>query len=175
MDQSETSRLESELQAIVERELPRDMDEIYGLGVKTRVIAFREGSVILFFGAVMSAVGIFSSYNDFFESISLIKKHCRMLVDHLVKDRHGSDWQVQVEVEYPTVPEPRDLMPWRRLRHMFGPEADDVLQFSSWMQPPTGRSSRRDGFFWFLLLLNVLLVVAVALLVSAAVRRVYFP
>src|SRR4029453_13384066 len=62
-----------------------------------------------------------------------------------------------------------------RFRHMFGPEAYDVLQFSAWVQPSTVTSRRRDGFFWFLFTANVLLFAALAVLVSAAVRRIYFP
>jgi len=169
-------RIESDLRRIVDADLPREMEDIYGLTVKTRVITVRDGSIVLFFGVMLSALGVFSSYSDFFESIALVRKHCKMLVDRLLRDRYSSDWQVMVEVQYPSVPDPNDIVPWRRLRRMFGPEADEMLHLSAWIQgPATGRGTRRDAFFWFLLALSILLLGAVGVLVASAVRRMYFP
>ncbi len=174
-DDFPTDHIESDLRQIVDADLPREMEDIYGLSVKTRVITVRDGSIVLFFGVMLSALGVFSSYSDFFESIALIRKHCKMLVDRLLRHRYSSDWLVTVEVEYPSVPDPNDIVPWRRLRRMFGPEADEMLHLSAWMQGPATGRTRRDAFFWFLLVLNILLLGAVGVLVASAVRRMYFP
>ncbi len=80
-------------------------------------------------------------------------------------------------IEHPRVPDPSDVPPWRRLRRMLGPEADELLRFARWADPQVAPSGtrRRDGFFWYLLFLNILLLGAVGWLVSAAVLRTYFP
>jgi len=160
-------RLEPDLRSLVEVEIPRDMSEIYGLTVRTRVLAVREGSIVAFFGVVLSGVAVLSSYADFFDSIHLIRKHAEMLLRRLVDYKYSRSWKVDVTIEYPKLRDPSDFLPWRRFRKRLRATTDD------WAEPIVART-RRDGFFWYLLLLNVLLLAAVGWLVSAAVLRTYF-
>lgn len=169
-------RLEQDLRAIVDSELPNDMSSIFGVPITTRVIAVREGSIVVFFGVVLSAVGVFSSYSDFFESVHLVRKHAAMLVERLVRNKYNGSWDVQVSIEHPRLPDPGDMGPWRRLRGMFGPEADEFARLAAWISPSGSRSreGQRDGFFWYLLFSNLLLLAALAWLLSAAVMKTYF-
>lgn len=169
----EGSSEEREIRRVLTDRLPSELEEVYGFEVKTRIIAVRGGSLVVFFGAVVSALGVFSSYADFFESIALIKKHARLLLSHTLEERFGEAYDVGVDVEYPRIPDPDDLSPWRRARKMFGPEFYDLLGATAWTT--AGRPPRRDGFFWFLLATTIILLLLLGALVAAAVLRTYFP
>jgi hypothetical protein len=81
---------------------------------------------------------------------------------------------VGVEVEYPRIPDPDDLVPWRRARKMLGPEFYDFLGATA-RPTAAGRPPRRDGFFWFLFASTIVLLLLLGTLVAAAVIRTYFP
>jgi hypothetical protein len=168
-------RLEQELHTVIVSELPSDLRRIYGLNVESRVIEFQSGSVLVFFGAMISAVGFLSGYADFYESVNLIKQHTQLLIERLMRQRYGNDFDVSVVAKYPSLPDPEERFPGRRLRKMLGSEADEFLPVSAWVQGSPGQGPRRDGFFWFLLILNILLLGTVAILVWGAVVRTYFP
>jgi hypothetical protein len=173
----ETEGMESEVRRILLSELPADIEEIYGFEVKTRLIAVRPGSIVVFFGAVVTALGIFSSYSDFFESIALIRKHAKMLLAARLAARYGGGYDVSVDVEYPRVPDPDDLLPGRRFRKMLGGPfgSDEFAGALSWVgQAAGGGTQKRDGFFWFLLASTIVLAVLLGLMVAGAVWRTYF-
>ncbi len=167
--------LEREVRRTIESDLPAELEAIYGLRVRTRFITTRPGSVIAFFAVVVEALGIFSSYSDFFESISLVRKHSAALLERLMEERYtpgpSLTSDVSVTVEYPRVPDPDDLHPGRRFWKRFGPEAD-MMFAAGWSgsQPRV----RRDGLFWWLVICNLLFAVALGALVAAAVVRTYF-
>ncbi len=170
---AEEDSITSEVRRILSERLPAELEEIYGFEVKTRVIAVRQGSLVVFFGALVSALGIFSSYSDFFESIALIKKHSKRLLGQRLAGRFGGGFDVSIEVEYPSVPDPDDLSPWRHMRKRLGPEFHELMSAGAW--PGLGATSpRRDGFFWFLLASTILLLVLLGLLVAGAVWKTYF-
>ncbi len=171
-NESNQGYLESEVQRILTDRLPAELEEIYGFEVKTRIIAVRRGSLVVFFGAAVAALGFFSSYSDFFESIALVKKHAKMLLHQQLEDRFGGDYDVSIEVAYPRIPDPDDFPPWRRARKMFGPELDEVLGASGWAA--AGRPPHGDAFFWFLLVSTVVLLALLGMLVGAAVWKTYF-
>lgn len=139
------------------------------------MIAIRQGSLVVFFGALVSALGFFSSYSDFFESIALIKKHTRVLLRQELADRFGGDYDVAIEVEFPRFPDPDEFSSWRRARKILGPEFHDVMGASAWSGLGASLSTRRDGFFWFLLASTILLLVLLGFLVAGAVQKTYFP
>jgi hypothetical protein len=164
-------RLEHQLRHIIDSDLPAELNRIYGLSVNTRVIDIQQGSVLVFFGAVITAVGFISSYADFFESVKLIKEHSELLIERLM-DKYHNKYEVKVVQQYPSLPDPDNRYPWRRLRKMFGPEADEFLY---WYEGLRGSGTKRDGFFWFLLFFNIILLIIVGILVGGAVVKTYFP
>lgn len=167
-------KLEQELRSLIASELPSDLRRIFGLDVDTRVIEVQSGSVLVFFGAVITALGVFSGYADFFESIQVVKRHSKLLIERVLRNRYGGEFDVEVVQQYPSLPDPSDRYPWRRLRKMFGPEADEILELSAWARRRAGQGTRRDAFFWFLLIFNVLLLATIGGLVGGAVVRTYF-
>jgi hypothetical protein len=162
-------RIEEEARRAIETDLPNDLQRIYGLDIRTHVLDVQSGSLLVFFSAVISGLSLFSSYAGFFDSVKLIKRHCDLLLTRLLQNYPG-DFDVNVVEMFPTLPDPSDFSPWRRLRKMFGPEID------FWPGAPFGNRQRiqRDAFFWFLLIFNVLLVAALATLVTGAVIKTYF-
>jgi len=166
-------KLEQEARRVIESELPSELRQIYGLEAKTQVIAIRDGSLLVFFNVLVTGIGIFASYSDFFESIALVKKHAGILLQRALRSFVSLETDVNISTEFPRMPEPEDMFWPRRLRKRMGPFAEEM--FSSgfpWTAAPS--APRRDGFFWWLLILNVVLFAVVALLVGAAVKRTYF-
>jgi hypothetical protein len=139
------------------------------------VIDLREGSVLVFFSAAITAIGLFSNYADFFESVSLVKKHCKLLLEQVMRVRYGSEFDISVNEQYPSLPDPEDLIPWSRMRKMFGPATRELMRIAPWFQSSDLGSAKRDGFFWFLLIMNIVLLGIVSALVGGAVLRTYFP
>ncbi len=131
--------------------------------------------MLVFFGAVINTIGFLSSYADLFESIKLIKAHSKLLIKRHMLNKYRDDFDVDVVEQYRSLPDPDNRFPWRRLRKMFGPEADESLQLSAWGHGAAGQCPRRDAFFWFLLVFNSLLLATVAILVGGAVVKTYFP
>ena len=163
-------RLEHEAHRIIEVELPSDLRRIYGLEVETRILDIQAGSLLVFFSAVVAGLGFFSSYSGFFDSVNLIKQHCALLLRRAT-GYSGSEFEITVNNQFPTLPDPSDFRPWRRARKMFGPEADELLEASLFAG---SQSPHRDAFFWFLLIFNILLVAALGVLVGGAVIKTYF-
>jgi hypothetical protein len=164
-------RLERDARRVIEVELPSDLRRIYGLEVQTRILDVQAGSLLVFFSAVVSGLGFLSSYASFFDSVKLIKQHGALLLERAARDYPGPDFEISVVEQFPTLPDPSDFQPWRRLRKMFGPEADELWRASLF----TGHQRpNRDAFFWFLLIFNILLVAAIGILVGSAVIKTYF-
>jgi len=168
---AEPGEIDRSIRHVVESDLPRELGEIYGLKVSARFITTRPGSIVAFFAATVAAVGVFSSYSDFFESVALVRKHSTTLLKRMLESRfaHGMEANVSVSTEYPHVVDPDDLHPRRWLRRHFGPDMFPAALLG------TKERSSRDGFFWFLLAWSILATAALAVLVAGAVVRTYFP
>ncbi len=168
---NEPQQVERDVQRVIETDLPRELEELFGLEVKTRFIAVRSGSLVAFFAVAASAVGVFSSYSDFFESIELVKRHSAALLQRVLEKRYAPrpsfSAQVAVSTQYPRLPDPDDVSPARWWRKHMGHLPPGFPSGSA--QPPA-----RDGLFWWLLISNVLLATALGAMVAAAVIKTYF-
>jgi len=167
-------RLEHEACRVIESELPSELRQIYGLETKTQVIAIRDGSLLIFFSVVVTGMGVFASYSDFFESIALVKKHVGMLLERAIRPLVQLQTDVSVSTEFPRMPDPDDIFWPRRLRRRMGPFAEELLDsgFPWAVRPPV---AKRDGFFWWLLIVNLVLLTILGVLVGGAVMKTYFP
>lgn len=82
-----------------------------------------------------------------------------------------------VNIEYPTLPEPKYEILSRLFRrrerffHEFGEEFPDVYP----SELTTIRTQRRDGFFYFLLVLSIVSLMIIGVLVYGAMVKTYFP
>ena len=165
-------RLEEKARKAITEELPKDLKDIYGLSIKTSIERTQEGSLLIFFSAVVAGIGFLSSYADFFASIQLIKQHARWLLNRVTREVNGQAiWQfdVNVEEQFPYVNDPASLGTMRSGK-LIRKNMEEV-----WSNSLTSRhSSNRDAFFWFLLILNILLLTAIGFLVAKAVEKTYF-
>ncbi len=158
---------------VIESELPRELDELFGLTIETKVIAVREGSILIYFGAAIAGLATFSRYKGLCESVNLLKGQLGRLLHLLIEQKYPDDIQVNVNVEFPHLDSPGDW-PWRWRKFMRDPE-DEYM--ASMLVGGVDRPVRakRDGFFWFLLVLCILETAALAALVWRAVTTTYFP
>ena len=174
-DETSFEKLDSEARKILCQELPSDLDKIYGIKADIRYIDSREGSLIVFFGAMITTYGLIANYKDFFESVRLIKEHGSRLLRTLERRLHIPDLSIYVKDEYPELPHPDSMRYHSRLKHlfhMFPPDiAEMILETGVY---GTNNHSKRDGFFWYLVIMNVILLIALCALVAAAVIKVYF-
>jgi len=165
--------LRQEVERLIENRLPSDLEKLFGVEAEIQVKACRYGSLHVFFGVLLSGIGLIASYKDFYDSIQLIRKHCNLLLRELLQDRYPHrSFDVKVEPRHPHLPDPYDRYMSKRWQ-MLGPEIAETLwalgEPSAALQRP-----RRDGFFWFLLSLCLLLLGALGVLVYAAVVQTYF-
>lgn len=164
--------LERDVKNVIVGELPSDLLEIYGIEVRVRYITTRYGSMAAFFAVVMTGLGVFASYNDFFESIARVREHCALLLRSNLERKYREEFSVNINLEYPYLPEPTSRLP-RRRQKMFDPMPDEMAEFFATTGALPERS-QRDGFFWYLLVLNILLLGTVGVLVYGAVAKTYF-
>lgn len=156
-------------------ELPAELETIYGIKTEIRYIGSREGSLIVFFGAIITTYGIIANYKDFFESVNLIEKDAERLLKLLAR-KLGIDVSISVDREYPkNLPNPADWrygVRFKRLFHKFPPDIAEMILEEG--ENDINIKSKRDGFFWYLVIMNVILFAVLGTLVAAAVLQVYF-
>ncbi len=161
---------------VITERLPVDLANIFGLHVKTRIVQTRYGSVTVFFGVLLSGFTLIANYKGFYDSIQLIRKHCELLLEGLIRSKYDGELHSNVNVDHPKLDDPREMRFPRRLRHWldhYPPEiAEAMWEFGSFGSANRGR---RDAFFWFLLVLNIILLVALGIIVYGAVVKTYFP
>lgn len=167
-------KLEQVARRTIESELPSELRQIYGFETKMQVIAIRDGSLLVFFNVLVTGIGVFASYSDFFESIALVKKHAGILLNRAIRPLVSLETDVSVSTEFPRMPNPDEIFWPRRLRKRMGPFAEELLS-SGFPWTTNQPSPRRDGFFWWLLIMNIILLAIVGSLVGGAVKRTYFP
>jgi len=166
--------LEHELRSIIITQLPNELQKIYGMTIDARLIEIQSGSIIVFFGAAITAFNLISNYSDFYESAKLIREHSQLLIQRMMYERYGEEFDVSIAEQYPALPDPDMIHPWWRIKKMFGKEFDDIMYHSAWMNYSSSSNTRRDGLFWFLLVFNILLLTALIILVWGAVAKTYF-
>lgn len=167
------STVEDDLHRVIVDELPRALSSLFDLDVEVKVLGKEYTSLTIFFAALLGAYPLIANYHDFAESVHLIKKHCALLADALDESKYGGILSPNVEVYYPTMPDPTDY-PYRWMRHMFGhPGGEEAFALTAFMQRPTA-SHRRDFFFWYLVVMNIVLMALVGSLVYRSVVSTYF-
>lgn len=166
------STVEADLHHVLVDELPRAMSSLFDLDVDVKVLGKEYTSLTVFFAALIGAYPLISSYHDFAESVHLIKKHCALLASALDESKYGGILSPQVEVYYPTLPDPTDY-PYRWMRHMFGhPGGEEAFALNAFVQRPVAH--RRDLFFWYLVVMNIVLVALIGSLVYRSVVSTYY-
>jgi len=167
LDREENPDIEQRARRALTEDLPHDMENIFGVNVDVQVKGTRDGSITLFFGAVIAGVGALSRYKSLYDSVQLIQNQAQRVIIAALGD---SRYSVSVNAVDPTpdaLQDPRYRW-WRR----HGPFPLEFLPASLADDPGVRRG--RDGFFWFLLVLCILEGVTLGLLVYRAVLKTYF-
>jgi len=166
---------QSDIENVITEDLPRDIQQIYGLDIHTNIKAVRYGSLSVFFALVFAGVGTLSRYKNLCESVELIREQCRLLLSQLISRKYkGHGLTLAVYTRYPSLDDTHESTGFARLRRLFHfhhGEAPILINISDTedIQPP-----RRDAFFWFLLGLCIVLLVLLYILVYRAMVQTYF-
>jgi len=174
MDGITYEKLEKETRRVLCEDLPADLEKIYGVKANIRHIESREGSLTVFFAALISTYGFIANYKDFLESVQLIKKHAKRLLVSLV-GRLNEDMRVDVDIDYPECPHPDSIrhgMKNRILLSKYPPEFIDEMLETECINERS--RPRRDSFFWYLIISNIALISLIAIFVAKAVENTYF-
>lgn len=168
-------KLDYETREVLCKTLPSDLKKIYGVEVNIRHIESREGSLIVFFGAIVTIYGIIANYKKFVDSVHLIKIHAHWLLEQLMKKLNVTGVYTRIKDEYPNLLHYDNIEYDLLLRHLyyrFPPDiAEKIVEMGLYSK---NSCSRRDGFFWYLFIMNIILFIVLCLLIGKAVLRVYF-
>lgn len=120
----------------------------------------RSSSLLVFFGVMLTAYNILSSFRDFYDSMHLIRREAERLLEAALK-RFG-ELDINVSILHPSVNNRGDL--------------EDFLHVPRFYGTPIYRTDRpyRDGFFYFLLIFCLFQLIVIGLLVYGAVVKTYF-
>lgn len=155
---------------VILQELPNEVSEIYDIKIKTRIVAEREGSFVVYFGVILTAYSLIGGYSSFFTSLELIKEHTNTLLDRAFGAEFSEGMNIVVNLKTPD----RDYRR-RRIGHK---EMD--LFFDEYLDVgfPEPRQNRKllagKGFFLYLLCTNIVLLAIVGIIAYKAIMSVYF-
>ena len=150
-------------------DLSRDLEILFGVNIDVQIKGTREGSLIVFFGAVVAGVSALSRYKNLYDSVALIQNQAPRVI-HAALNGFGN-FNVGVHAVDPTLNslEHSRYRKWRRHLPFYEESLRDSLDADD-----SQARHRRDGFFWFLLALCVLEGIALGMLVYMAVLKTYF-
>jgi hypothetical protein len=64
LDRNENSDVEQRVRRALTEDLPHDMDSIFGITVDVQIKGARDGSITVFFGAVVAGISALSRYKN---------------------------------------------------------------------------------------------------------------
>ena len=168
LESDENPEVEQRVRRALTEDLPHDMDTIFGVTVDVQIKGTREGSITVFFGAVIAGVSALSRYKGLYDSVVLLQNQAQRVISSGLND--SNRYSVSVNAVDPT-PDSLEYPGYRWWRR----HAPFPMEFL----PPnlagdSGARQARDGFFWFLLVLCILEAIALGLLVYRAVLKTYF-
>lgn len=151
------------------KELPEDIAEIYDINIKTRIVAEREGSLVIYFGAAVTAYTLIGGYASFFNSLELIREHAVYLLEKAFLKEFPD--RMDISISRQTHRSDGRLFRMKEMELFFDEYASSELphnrQKRGWM---IGR-----GFFLYLLIMNIALLAIVGVISYQAIKAVYFP
>ena len=127
----------------------------------------RDGSITVFFGAVVAGISALSRYKNLYESVVLIQNQASRVIAATLNG--AVRYNVNVHAVDPSTNSLEDRFRWWR-KH--GPFPMDFMPYG--IGDAGGTRTNRDGFFWFLLALCILEGTGLGLLVYRAVMKTYF-
>lgn len=150
----------------IEKEFPREVEEITGLPVyDIRVNRTYTGSIELVFTILFNSYQFIAGIKDFFDSLRLIRDTSNKFLKNKLRQQYGDIFEVDTTISYPQTDNyyyPEDLFMGKRGRHL-------LSHLAATSNPNNGRS----GFFYYLLFTNIILTAIIIYMVYKAVAQTY--
>jgi hypothetical protein len=132
-------------------ELPRRFAEIYGMQIQVRLRYVGTGSIVMVFGVLIGGYTLVSQYQDFVDSLILIRNQAKSLIEAILRRLRGYR-RTYVRVDVRHIPSVAYMRGYREIGPLY----------------------HRDAFFYFLLILCVIQFAFIIALVAGAVIQTYF-
>jgi len=177
LDNISVEKIEKISREIIEITLPKDIESIFGIIIKTKILKKEYGSIIFFFSVLFTGYTLFSNYKGFYDSLELIKRQTSRLLKSGINSMYGDMFDVTTNIEFPSFSEPlyskfvnrflKRSKHFEMLLHEF-PESLPLFYQHQNIHP------QRDGFFYFLLTTTIIFGIIIGFLVYGAVIKTYF-
>jgi hypothetical protein len=160
---------------VIKKELPENIEKIFSISIETEIVGIRRGSFIILFGIIFSSYSIISNYANFFESVELIKKQCKLLFNDALKyefkngvstNEFEKDFEITISIESPILIGPREELN----RNWF----DQLRRYVPITLPSSQIPGRRDEYFYYLIAISIVILVLLGILVYKTLRMTYF-
>ena len=152
--------------AAIEKDFPREVEEISGLPVyDIRVNRSYAGSIELVFTILFNSYQFIAGIKDFFDSLRLIRETSDKFLKGKLSDEYGDMFDIHTNISFPNTDYyhyPEDLFMGKRGRHLLS----NLVSHNSNDNP-------RDGFFYYLLISNIVLTGIIIFMVYKAVANTY--
>jgi hypothetical protein len=144
--------LRQDVENLIHVQLPKELEQFFGLRIKTHVLGYTPGSITIFFSAVLGSYYFVANYKNFIEGAQLIRRHAERLMNSRIHRKWDSRIDTNVNIEFPSLDKYRD----KELKRE---------PYYSCCKPTLIAS----------LIANVILLSILGALVYSAVMKVYFP
>lgn len=144
--------LRQDVENIILVQLPKELEQFFGLHIKTQVLGHTNGSITIFFSAVLGSYYFIANYKNFIEGAQLIRRHAERLITSRIHRKWDSRIDTNVNIEFPSLDRYRD-------------EEFRKEPYYSCCKPTLIAS----------LIANVILLSIIGAMVYSAVMKVYFP
>lgn len=143
---------------IINSDLKTELQKYTSISIEEiQVYAIYEGSIEVIFSVILGFLQLIGGLKDLYDTIHLISEISERHINKKLSDKFGRHFKVDT---YVIVPESRDY--WRLEKEI----GMNLISDSS--------VGKRDAFFYYLLVANIVLLIIIGVLVSGAVKAMYF-
>lgn len=148
-----------ETKTIINKELNKELKKyIECSNLDIRVQAVYDGSIVVFFTALLSFLDLVGGLKDLYEVVTIIKE----ISEHYVNKRLNEEFNSYFRVD--TV-----IIATARCNYGYECIKEEMTESSG-----ENQKLQRDTFFYYLLTMNIILVLILGMLVGRAVQSMYF-
>ena len=145
-----------EVVQIINNDLKRECQKYVSHSIKNiEVPDVYEGSIEILFSVILETLGFVGNLMSLYDIIKLIRNLTEHYMNKRLREKYGDHFEVRAHVVVP------DYDFWK-------------YEIRERKYPVNDERESRDAFFYYLLIANIVLLILVAVLVSGAVRAVYF-
>ena len=145
-----------EVVQIINNDLKRECQKYVSHSIKNiEVQDVYEGSIEILFSVILETLGFVGNLMSLYDIIKLIRNLTEHYMNKRLREKYGDHFEVRAHVVVP------DYDFWK-------------YEIRERKYPVNDERESRDAFFYYLLIANIVLLILVAVLVSGAVRAVYF-